>query len=574
MTGIDLTTGLSINAAKHADIRRGVYADIAAALEIPREYRPLGLTVYIQGVDGVEEYWWKAGTLDADLVKKNPDDAATTVTFSESGVLDLSTLKDYNIFYINCMVNNMSISKINAPHAKEFLLIFISPSGTEYNITIKHVAGNINCGGIDNEFITNASNWWLGKKTHNTTEVWQRTSNSTKDVIPDGDDPNLNGEVIFVEYLPSSGLENVLYVVTSVTPHIAFRWTGTTFIKVGNYDSHLRYLEVKGVITTTISNLTTRSRTLNGYVLQINDRVLYANQANATRNGIFVVTGINELDETVTLERLSLSVSQYKTTLVKVIQGNSMKYSLWMFDMRSSVNLSYNSYLDLGFEETGGINLPTKCIYNPEDIPITVTGNPKAILYINSEGGLVATTAPNANSVLVVKNGNPEWIQGVQGKDLYVGANGIEFANPRPYPITLLDTSTFTPVGSIPQVVYVKIIDANSHGVYTITCDASRDNAVIAFSTIVANSAGYIKTFRFKASSTAGVRPMIAGFIPSLTLDNIQTGTDTIKWIDGQPPLSLEANEELIVYMSIYGITNADVICSWAIISVFEPSPS
>ena len=70
---IKLNDNIEIYSPKPTDTRYGAFADLAAARSaIPERYRHLGLTVGI-GTTSIEEYWWKAGITDNDLILKTND---------------------------------------------------------------------------------------------------------------------------------------------------------------------------------------------------------------------------------------------------------------------------------------------------------------------------------------------------------------------------------------------------------------------------------------------------------------------------------------------------------------------
>ena len=71
--GINLNDNLAIHAPKPADARYGPFNSTGAALfYIPSSERYKGLTVGILQVGGeVQDYWFKSGTADIDLVVKD-----------------------------------------------------------------------------------------------------------------------------------------------------------------------------------------------------------------------------------------------------------------------------------------------------------------------------------------------------------------------------------------------------------------------------------------------------------------------------------------------------------------------
>lgn len=70
----DLTNRIKIvNPAANIDELYGVYQSVAEAnSEIPMELRSIGRTVGVMTEDGVEEFWYKKGIQDNDLIRKTP----------------------------------------------------------------------------------------------------------------------------------------------------------------------------------------------------------------------------------------------------------------------------------------------------------------------------------------------------------------------------------------------------------------------------------------------------------------------------------------------------------------------
>lgn len=88
-TGIELSAGIVVGAAKPIDAKFGPYATTAAALaDIPAALRYKGLTVGIETSGQVAEYWFRGGTADADFVLKNP----TSSFITGSGVASMQVV--------------------------------------------------------------------------------------------------------------------------------------------------------------------------------------------------------------------------------------------------------------------------------------------------------------------------------------------------------------------------------------------------------------------------------------------------------------------------------------------------
>ena len=70
-TGIELSAGIVVGAAKPIDAKFGPYASTAAALaDIGPALRYKGLTIGIESGTAVIEYWFRDGTTNADFVEK------------------------------------------------------------------------------------------------------------------------------------------------------------------------------------------------------------------------------------------------------------------------------------------------------------------------------------------------------------------------------------------------------------------------------------------------------------------------------------------------------------------------
>ena len=88
-TGIELSAGIVVGAAKPIDAKFGPYATTTAALaDIPAALRYKGLTVGIETSGQVAEYWFRGGTADADFVLKNP----TSSFITGSGVASMQVV--------------------------------------------------------------------------------------------------------------------------------------------------------------------------------------------------------------------------------------------------------------------------------------------------------------------------------------------------------------------------------------------------------------------------------------------------------------------------------------------------
>jgi hypothetical protein len=89
---IALNDNIITNAPKPSDARYGNFADIATALaEVGAGIRYQGLTVGILTGGTVEEYWFKNGIADVDLVIKTPDLSGYEVLTSKSTSTSLGT---------------------------------------------------------------------------------------------------------------------------------------------------------------------------------------------------------------------------------------------------------------------------------------------------------------------------------------------------------------------------------------------------------------------------------------------------------------------------------------------------
>jgi hypothetical protein len=70
-TGIELSAGIVVGAAKPIDAKYGPYASTAAALaDITSALRYKGLTIGIESGSAVVEYWFRDGITNADFVEK------------------------------------------------------------------------------------------------------------------------------------------------------------------------------------------------------------------------------------------------------------------------------------------------------------------------------------------------------------------------------------------------------------------------------------------------------------------------------------------------------------------------
>lgn len=84
-TGIELSAGIVVGAAKPVDAKYGPYASTAAALaDIPAALRYSGLTVGVVFPDGVKEYWFKLGTQDSNFIEKTTAGSATNGVISKT----------------------------------------------------------------------------------------------------------------------------------------------------------------------------------------------------------------------------------------------------------------------------------------------------------------------------------------------------------------------------------------------------------------------------------------------------------------------------------------------------------
>jgi hypothetical protein len=79
-TGIELSAGIVVGAAKPIDAKYGPYASTAAALaDITSALRYKGLTIGIESGSAVVEYWFRDGTTNADFVEKITPLEATNI---------------------------------------------------------------------------------------------------------------------------------------------------------------------------------------------------------------------------------------------------------------------------------------------------------------------------------------------------------------------------------------------------------------------------------------------------------------------------------------------------------------
>jgi hypothetical protein len=79
-TGIELSAGIVVGAAKPIDAKYGPYASTAAALaDIGPALRYKGLTIGIESGSAVVEYWFRDGTTNADFVEKITPLEATNI---------------------------------------------------------------------------------------------------------------------------------------------------------------------------------------------------------------------------------------------------------------------------------------------------------------------------------------------------------------------------------------------------------------------------------------------------------------------------------------------------------------
>ena len=84
-TGIELSAGIVVGAAKPIDAKFGPYASTAAALaDITSALRYKGLTIGIESGSAVVEYWFRDGTTNADFVEKiTPLEATNIIGLSD-----------------------------------------------------------------------------------------------------------------------------------------------------------------------------------------------------------------------------------------------------------------------------------------------------------------------------------------------------------------------------------------------------------------------------------------------------------------------------------------------------------
>jgi len=85
---ITLSDYLKPNISVPVDYRQGPFATTAAAnAAVISNYRYTGLTVLITNGSTVDEYWWKAGTADGDLVLKTTGGGAYTLPTASASAL-------------------------------------------------------------------------------------------------------------------------------------------------------------------------------------------------------------------------------------------------------------------------------------------------------------------------------------------------------------------------------------------------------------------------------------------------------------------------------------------------------
>ena len=100
-TGIELSAGIVVGAAKPIDAKFGPYATTAAALaDIPAALRYKGLTVGIETSGQVAEYWFRSGTADSDFVLKNSSLITGSGVASMQVVTALPATPSPTTFYI------------------------------------------------------------------------------------------------------------------------------------------------------------------------------------------------------------------------------------------------------------------------------------------------------------------------------------------------------------------------------------------------------------------------------------------------------------------------------------------
>ena len=100
-TGIELSAGIVVGAAKPIDAKFGPYATTAAALaDIPAALRYKGLTVGIETSGQVAEYWFRSGTADSDFVLKNSSLITGSGVASMEVVTALPATPSPTTFYI------------------------------------------------------------------------------------------------------------------------------------------------------------------------------------------------------------------------------------------------------------------------------------------------------------------------------------------------------------------------------------------------------------------------------------------------------------------------------------------
>ena len=110
MANFELANKIKIvNPNANVDSDYGTYATISdACAAIPFELRALGKTVGIIENGSVVEYWWKSGTADANLVKKNNGEETFTFTFRTGAIT--ATTNTVNIALHESGSNSVTIN--------------------------------------------------------------------------------------------------------------------------------------------------------------------------------------------------------------------------------------------------------------------------------------------------------------------------------------------------------------------------------------------------------------------------------------------------------------------------------
>lgn len=459
-----LSQGIEISRQQPIDVRMGPFSTIAEAKSsviVTRRY--LGLTVIILQGEQLSEYWWRDGILDEDLIPKTVTTIGTndayivisSIDVLADNVLDLSAYSDYNTFYIT-VGSTINIYKIIPPHAYQFIIIFASAIFQDEETIINLIHGTYQNGildleGINNTFNVTGTDWIILKQDIlDSTKVRQLSSCST--VIPEieGEDPNFTGMVQFVEHLPETGTDDVIYVVTSVNPHPEFRWDASllTWIRLGEQETSSRIVTVSTVFTTNYLNLRTPIGE-NGVVVGSNSTALFTGQGSSLANGIYEVDSI-EPTYVQWKRHSAFTLHTYKGCIFKVTNGTVYYNSLWIPSMRTYLNLGGSYYKSTGVLPALD-NVPlifSILYYSPTDVTTAVLGDLSDVLDEGIKGAILYKDEDNVWKTLGL---------GVVGQLLQAGVAGLPvYGAVPPYPVETLP-------------LYAPNVYLNRHAVYKVS---------------------------------------------------------------------------------------------------------